>query len=515
MGARDFVPPTAPPRTPSSRCCSSSFASSRPSLLQVGRLSLRRLLAISRTAAACPASSAPSPLCSPSSASPPLPSPPPFGNPSFRLLILRGKMPEADGDELSKGTDGVGEVETQPEDETQQTRTTSPDPASDVDESMNSDPPQGEANSKESCDGAPVQVSTSKFEDSDFVPKIGLEFDDMDAAESFYNAYAGRQGFKVRVSGWYRNVKGVVTRKEFKCSKAGFPKENTNAVVRVRGSSRCGCPARMVVRMGMNGRLHISDFEERHNHKLATPTYGDKESAIASRYSSLSRTFWKIVSRAAETEETSKYLENQAKLIAETVEGMLIKSCSFPQISPRKSLVTGGGAQQQTHGLSDMQDAVLDNCQVQVVNEYETSTIRKGSGMKVKEASRQSRPRFKGSLVKNRKKKKVDGASVSPREANSSASQKEMMASPLEACGQLIQQADIASSSSIGVRVLHQMAYRYGQVKLNEFVMEVVKIKWWCYTVIHCPWDGVYVIGTDKKILRRPSFPLFPVNDVS
>ncbi|CAN6461783.1 unnamed protein product [Victoria cruziana] len=359
-------------------------------------------------------------------------------------------MPSADEDDLSKDTDGADEVETQPEDESQQARTTSFDPASDVDECMNSDPPQGEAYSKKSCHGALPQVSTCKSEDTDFVPKIGLEFNDMDAAERFYNAYAGRQGFKVRVSGWYRNVRGVVTRKEFKCSKAGFPKENTNAVVRIRGSSRCGCPARMVVRMGMNGRLHISDFEERHNHKLASPTYGDKESAIASRYSSLSRTFWKIVSRAAETEETTKYLEKQAKLMAETVEGMLIKSGNFPQTGLRNySLVPVGGVQQQIQGLSDEQVAPLNNCEVQVGNEYETSIMRKGSGVKAKEASPQSRPRFKGSLVKNRNKKKVDGALI-PREANSSTFLKGMMASPLVACGQLNHQADLASSSSIG-----------------------------------------------------------------
>lgn len=89
-------------------------------------------------------------------------------------------------------------------------------------------------------------------------PYVGQEFDSADAALSFYNSYAQRLGFKVRIGQLYRSrTDGTVSSRRFVCSKEGF-----------QLSSRTGCPAVIRVQRRDSGKWVIDLFHKDHNHHL-------------------------------------------------------------------------------------------------------------------------------------------------------------------------------------------------------------------------------------------------------
>ncbi|XP_031480492.1 protein FAR1-RELATED SEQUENCE 5-like isoform X1 [Nymphaea colorata] len=107
------------------------------------------------------------------------------------------------------------------------------------------------------------------LEDSSLIPKVGMEFDDDVHAYEFYNMYAHRQGFSVRIRSWDKNSKGQITRKTFVCNREGYTLRKGGSA-RVRTDARCGCLARMIVKKGANGKLYIAQFEPTHNHQVVS-----------------------------------------------------------------------------------------------------------------------------------------------------------------------------------------------------------------------------------------------------
>ncbi|KAL5224502.1 hypothetical protein ABZP36_011141 [Zizania latifolia] len=109
-------------------------------------------------------------------------------------------------------------------------------------------------------------------------PCVGMEFESDGAARAFYNAYALRLGFGIRVArsrSERRKGVEVLVMKRFVCLKEGHHKkkdaESTNKKKRKRLSIRDGCPAMMeVVRRGSE-KWVITKLVLEHNHVILSP----------------------------------------------------------------------------------------------------------------------------------------------------------------------------------------------------------------------------------------------------
>ncbi|XP_010279169.1 PREDICTED: protein FAR1-RELATED SEQUENCE 5-like [Nelumbo nucifera] len=109
----------------------------------------------------------------------------------------------------------------------------------------------------------------------EWTPKIGMTFKTVDEAYDFYNTYAGRVGFSIR-----KDNKVVCKRTcqirfcKFCCSREGkrvADKRRIN-VKNPRAETRCGCMAVMKISRGKDGCYRVIDFNETHNHTIATPS---------------------------------------------------------------------------------------------------------------------------------------------------------------------------------------------------------------------------------------------------
>ncbi|QHO53468.1 Putative protein-RELATED SEQUENCE [Arachis hypogaea] len=101
---------------------------------------------------------------------------------------------------------------------------------------------------------------------------LQFNFADVDIAFEFYQQYAKHHGFDARRS---RSEKcgEVRIRQEFVCHRQGYrsPKfySMLNRQKRPRAETRCGCPARMLLRMDdESGRWHVAYFSDAHNHHV-------------------------------------------------------------------------------------------------------------------------------------------------------------------------------------------------------------------------------------------------------
>ncbi|KAL9681653.1 hypothetical protein QQ045_013440 [Rhodiola kirilowii] len=116
-------------------------------------------------------------------------------------------------------------------------------------------------------------------------PFLGQKFDSLNGAITFYNDYASVCGFSVRLGTEKKSKDGTVRLKQLVCHKQGFYRNenaatvdtlnDSNAKERNRAVTRCGCHARMNVRLVDGLKFAVYSFEERHNHYLAS-TVGQK-----------------------------------------------------------------------------------------------------------------------------------------------------------------------------------------------------------------------------------------------
>ncbi|XP_071690618.1 protein FAR1-RELATED SEQUENCE 3-like isoform X2 [Rutidosis leptorrhynchoides] len=103
-------------------------------------------------------------------------------------------------------------------------------------------------------------------------PCIGLEFDSEEAAKTFYDAYAQRVGFKMRIDQCRRSEvdKKIISRR-LSCNKGGYYTKSKNQfgqIKKLRTSSRQGCNAMMLVRVNKSGKWVVTRFEKEHTHPL-------------------------------------------------------------------------------------------------------------------------------------------------------------------------------------------------------------------------------------------------------
>ncbi|XP_011623480.1 protein FAR1-RELATED SEQUENCE 5 isoform X1 [Amborella trichopoda] len=108
-------------------------------------------------------------------------------------------------------------------------------------------------------------------------PHEGMEFVTDDAAKIFYNAYARRAGFSIRISSTHRSTHdGTVVSRKFVCSKEGFREKkyviNEKRVKRPRAITREGCKAMIMIRKEKPEKWIITKFIRDHCHALESPS---------------------------------------------------------------------------------------------------------------------------------------------------------------------------------------------------------------------------------------------------
>uniref|UniRef100_A0A803R8P7 FAR1 domain-containing protein n=1 Tax=Cannabis sativa TaxID=3483 RepID=A0A803R8P7_CANSA len=139
----------------------------------------------------------------------------------------------------------------------------------DHDEKMNQDSPDG--------DMIPVGVPTTSLVPAD-EPFVGQEFDSEAAAHAFYNAYATRIGFIIRVSKLSRSRRdGTAIGRALVCNKEGYRMpDKREKIVRQRAETRVGCRAMILVRKVTSGKWVVTKFVKEHTHPL-TPGKGRRD----------------------------------------------------------------------------------------------------------------------------------------------------------------------------------------------------------------------------------------------
>ncbi|XP_075515325.1 protein FAR1-RELATED SEQUENCE 5-like [Primulina tabacum] len=114
-------------------------------------------------------------------------------------------------------------------------------------------------------------------------PKIGMKFESLEEAFSFYNQYARESGFSARISNSKKSKKtNEIIWKKFVCFKEGHTdairwskqaKSDEPIKKRARGEIRTGCKSNISVVNEQTGLgWVVSTFMESHNHPLSTPS---------------------------------------------------------------------------------------------------------------------------------------------------------------------------------------------------------------------------------------------------
>jgi hypothetical protein len=102
-------------------------------------------------------------------------------------------------------------------------------------------------------------------------PVVGMTFDSLNEVEEFYKTYAHECGFSVRI-GAQGKKSDVIEHKRFVCSREGFTKRRAEPNKQKKHlETRCGCNARIYMRLGQDNRYYIASFVEEHNHGLVSP----------------------------------------------------------------------------------------------------------------------------------------------------------------------------------------------------------------------------------------------------
>ncbi|PIM99682.1 hypothetical protein CDL12_27822 [Handroanthus impetiginosus] len=103
-------------------------------------------------------------------------------------------------------------------------------------------------------------------------PYVGMEFESEDDARRFYNEYARRVGFVVRIMQRRRSeIDGRTLARRLGCNKQGFS-PNTKGKIgperKPRPSAREGCKATILFKLEKSGKWVVTRFVKEHNHPL-------------------------------------------------------------------------------------------------------------------------------------------------------------------------------------------------------------------------------------------------------
>ncbi|KAF5939231.1 hypothetical protein HYC85_023490 [Camellia sinensis] len=109
-------------------------------------------------------------------------------------------------------------------------------------------------------------------------PYLNQEFESEAEAHAFYNAYATRVGFVIRVSKLSRSRHdGSAIGRALVCNKEGFRMpDKREKIVRQRTETRVGCRAMILVRKVSSGKWVVTKFVKEHTHPL-TPGKGRRD----------------------------------------------------------------------------------------------------------------------------------------------------------------------------------------------------------------------------------------------
>ncbi|KAG8371663.1 hypothetical protein BUALT_Bualt13G0111600 [Buddleja alternifolia] len=121
---------------------------------------------------------------------------------------------------------------------------------------------------------------------SDRETYVGMEFNSEEAAKVFYDAYATRMGFIMRVDAFRRSMRdGNVVWRRLVCNKEGFRKcrAKRSENRKPRAITREGCKAMIVVKKEKTGNWVVTKFIKEHNHPLVVATVSARRSAMLSQ----------------------------------------------------------------------------------------------------------------------------------------------------------------------------------------------------------------------------------------
>lgn len=103
-------------------------------------------------------------------------------------------------------------------------------------------------------------------------PLVGMEFESEDAAKVFYDDYARRVGFVMRVMSCRRSeVDGRILARRLGCNKEGYCvsiRGKFGPLRKPRPSTREGCKAMILVKSEKSGKWVVTKFIKDHNHPL-------------------------------------------------------------------------------------------------------------------------------------------------------------------------------------------------------------------------------------------------------
>ncbi|KAL8026916.1 hypothetical protein ABFX02_14G061100 [Erythranthe guttata] len=99
-----------------------------------------------------------------------------------------------------------------------------------------------------------------------------MEFESEEDARRFYNDYARRVGFVVRIMQRRRSeIDGRTLARRLGCNKQGFSPNNKGKIgpeKKLRASAREGCKATILFKMEKSGKWVVTRFVKDHNHPL-------------------------------------------------------------------------------------------------------------------------------------------------------------------------------------------------------------------------------------------------------
>ncbi|KAK1369832.1 hypothetical protein POM88_035924 [Heracleum sosnowskyi] len=130
------------------------------------------------------------------------------------------------------------------------------------------------------------------------IPVVNKLFDSMEEGMEFYQAYGRLSGFNTRRSTEKTDDDANIVSKYVVCSRAGFNekklivsnKKSSQVKRRRTVSNRCGCGAKIILRVVSGKTYRISTFVEEHNHDLV-PKSGRQFMRVNRQMSIISRKF--------------------------------------------------------------------------------------------------------------------------------------------------------------------------------------------------------------------------------
>ncbi|OMO68007.1 hypothetical protein CCACVL1_20142 [Corchorus capsularis] len=151
-------------------------------------------------------------------------------------------------------------------------------------------------------------------------PYVGQEFESEAAAHAFYNAYATRVGFIIRVSKLSRSRRdGSAIGRALVCNKEGFRMPDMREkIVRQRAETRVGCRAMILVRKVSSGKWVVTKFVKEHTHAL-TPGKGRRD-CIYDQYPNEHNKIRELTQQLANEKKRAATYKRHLELIFEQIE---------------------------------------------------------------------------------------------------------------------------------------------------------------------------------------------------